>query len=535
MIRKFCLYLIIIFTFLSTIGCSQNSVDGGGGIETVAKTGKIVDESGNPAEAVVVKAYPDNFNPVSNKNFNSIYVDTTNDSGYYEIKIAKNGKYNVLGHSLINGYRFLSKDITEEAILDSDTLKGSGAMAVFVPQWLKDDSGYIFIPGTDIYALLSDTSEEGVLILTNVPAGSIEQVYYYDEGVGNDTSIFEEQSVIITSNDTAVIQAFGIVDIYSVASGHLLSDTVHSIIGDVNGNKWYGTGSGGVARYNGKVWDYYTTVNSNLKVNHIYDLWASDNGDVWAGTVGGGVAKYDGSTWIIFDQSNTDLVNDSIYVVCGCNSCGGVWLGTDYGLIYKPESVDSPCVHFHSGNTGLAGDSIFSLVLNTCGHMYVGTDKGVSFWDGSVWTVWTPENSALPGHIIYGMVDGQDGTLWAATDSGVAVYNGATWKKINPPVVDHDERYRALAISQDGELWAGSSGFGTILRSKNGMKLLLSGLDLGLSNHLFRINDIYPNESGEIEIATHYDGVLVLGNTDKSINFEVKSALAKRSNHSRRF
>ncbi len=520
--------IIIVSLLLMFVGCSQNSVDGGGGIETVAKSGKIVDENGDPAKNVVVKAYPDTYNPVTNANSNLVSIDTTNDSGYYNVKISKVDKYNILAHSLDNGYKVLSKDVTDQSNSLEDTIKNTGAMAVYVPEWLKNDSGFVFIPGTDIYASLDDTTDDGVLILSNVPAGSIENVSFYNDDIGADTSIFEEQSVVINSGDTIAIQKFGIVKRYYVGSGHILSDTVHSIVKDVYGNKWYGTGSGGVARFDGNDWFSFTTVNSNLKVNHIYDLWAADNGDVWAGTVGGGVAKFNGQTWNVYDQSNTDLINDSIYVVCGCNTCGGVWLGTDYGLNYMPASSDSACLHFHSGNSHLVGDSVFSLVLNTCGRMFIGTDKGVSFWDGTEWTIWTPENSNLPGAVVYGLIDGQDGTLWAATDNGVATYNGSSWKKINPPVIEHDERYRALAVSSDGELWAGSSGYGTILRSKNGMKLLLTGFDLGFPYDLIRINDIFPEANGTVEIATHYDGILVLGKTDQPDTQDFKSSTIRR-------
>lgn len=527
-------FFFIIIALL--LDCSQdNSVHGGGGIETVAKTGKIVNEEGTPVNSVIMVAYPDDFNPLTGDYMNCVFHDTTDSNGSYAIKISKNGNYNIIGHSQLNGSKTLIKNVTEESLLHSDTIKSTGSMAVFLPQWLKSDSGYVFIPGTDIYSSIADTTEDGILILADMPTGLFDQVYYYNLDEDSDTAVFEEVSVTISSNDTIVMEAFGLIDQYSVASGHILSDTVHSIVKDIYGNKWYGTGSGGVARLKGDDWDYFTTVNSNLKVNHIYDLWASQNGDVWAGTVGGGVAQFDGSEWNVFDQTNSEIINDSVYVVCGCSACGGIWIGTDYGLMYKPQSPDSSWEHYHSGNSALTGDSIFSLVLNTCGRMFIGTDKGVSFWDGDNWTIWTPENCSLPGSIVYGLIDGQDGTIWAATDKGVAKYNGANWQKIVPPVIDYDERYRALAISNNNELWAGSSGIGTILRSKNGMNLLLSAFDLGLPLNLVRINDIFPNENGEIEVATHYDGILILGKTDKRIEISSRSRSSKRIDMARRF
>lgn len=532
-LRAFLSLFIIVTLFWS---CSKdNSVHGGGGIETVAKTGKIVNEDGVAANSVIITSFPSDYNPLKNDDLSRVFIDTTNDSGYYEIKITKNGNYNILGHSLTNGYKTLIKNITEESLIQVDTIKSTGTMAVFLPQWIKSDSGYVFIPGTDIYSAISDTTDDGILMLSDMPTGLFDQVCYYNVGEESDTAVFKEVSVNVSSNDTIVMEAFGLIDQFSVASGHLLSDTVHSIVKDIYGNKWYGTGSGGVTRLRGDEWDYFTTVNSDLKVNHIYDLWASQNGDVWAGTVGGGVAQFDGSSWNVFDQSNSEIINDSVYVVCGCNACGGVWIGTDYGLMYKPESNDSAWEYYYSGNSPLAGDSIFSLVLNTCGRMFIGTDNGVSFWNGKDWTIWTPGNSNLPGSIIYGMVDGQDGTIWAATNNGVAKYNGAVWQKIVPPVIDYDERYRALAVSNENELWAGSSGIGTILRSKNGMNLLLRASDLGLSLDFVRINDIFPNENGRIEVATHYDGILVLGKTDSRIELSNKIAFSKRMNMSRRF
>lgn len=530
-------YLFIIFVILLLVGCSQNhSVDGGGGIETVAKIGKIIDEDGNPASSVQVKSFPSEYNPLSDLLGNKVYLDTTNDSGFYEIKVIKNGKHNIIASSLINNYSVMLKDITEESLLDQDTLKQAGTMAVYIPDWLKDDSGYVFIPGTDIYASLSDTTENGVLLLENVPVGTIDQVVYYDENSGSDTSIFDEKNITISSNDTIVMQAFGLIKRYSVSSGHLPSDRVHSIERDIYGNKWYATADG-VVKCDGIKWATFTNNTSNLKVNHVYDLWASNTGEVWAGTVGGGLACYDGNEWKSYDQTNSNIVNDSVYVVCGCSACGGIWLGTDYGLMYKPASSDSIWDHYHTENSALVGDSIFSLVLNTCGHMFIGTDKGVSFWDGETWTIWTPENSGLPGRVVYGLVDGLDGTIWAATNNGVAMYSDSSWEKIIPPVNEYDEMYRALAKSADGEIWAVSSGIGTILRSKNGMKLLLTAEDLGMQYDFVRINDVFPhNSNGEVEVATQYDGVLVLGKTDRPASrLSLRNISPRRYNNTRRF
>lgn len=507
--------VIIIHLFL--ISCSQDStVDGGGGIETVAKTGVIVNESGAPAPQVEIKVYPEGYIPLVSEYDVKIYTDTTDDSGFYEIKIKQNNNYNIIGQSLQNGDKVLSQNISTESEITIDTLKKVGAVAVFIPEWVNKETGFVYIPGTNIYQPLANISSDSVLILNKVPAGLIDQISFYNDLSGVDTLIYKETPITVNSNDTIVMQYFGVVEQYSLNTGHLNSNRVHSITQDIYGNRWYATGTGGVSKYDGQKWTPFTKENSNLQTNHVYDLWACKNGDVWAGTVGGGVARYDGQSddWQVWDTDNSDLINDSVYVVCGCSDCGGVWLGTDYGLMYKPESTDSGWMSFTADNSALTGDSIFSLVLDNCGHMYIGTNNGVSFWNGEIWKIWTPQNSNLPGSTVYGMVEDNNEILWVATDNGVAKYDGSKWEKIDPPLIEHDERYRALAISSRGELWAGSEGVGTLLRSYEGMKLLLSAEDLHLKYDLIRINDIFPVEGGRIEVATHYDGVLILDRTD---------------------
>lgn len=89
---------------------------------------------------------------------------------------------------------------------------------------------------------------------------------------------------------------------------------------------------------------------------------------------------------------------------------------------------------------------------------WVGSIRGVSHWDGSMWEA----RLDVPGRSVYAITRGPDGTLWFATASGIAELSAdGAW--IGHTVGQGErlarqssiERWGRLAFDAQGQLWAG--------------------------------------------------------------------------------
>jgi hypothetical protein len=68
----------------------------------------------------------------------------------------------------------------DTTIVPSGTLREPGAITLVVPQAISGDSGYAYLPGTDIVALHAPGRDE--VELDSIPAGTIPEIRFNDNG-----------------------------------------------------------------------------------------------------------------------------------------------------------------------------------------------------------------------------------------------------------------------------------------------------------------------------------------------------------------
>ena len=78
---------------------------------------------------------------------------------------------------------------------------------------------------------------------------------------------------------------------------------------DKTGNLWFGTGGGGVSRYDGKSFTTFTTA-QGLANNFVCSITEDKTGNLWFGT-GGGVSRYDGKSFTTFTTAQ-GLANNGV-------------------------------------------------------------------------------------------------------------------------------------------------------------------------------------------------------------------------------
>lgn len=192
---------ICIILLFSSLHCVAPVSSGGSSSETVI--GKVVNGDGSPACSTIVTLYPADYDPIRDAKLKRLTSDTTDAFGSYRVEVQDSAvNYSIIATMPKSGDRALVTDI----ILKDDTTRTQDAIlsrpgAILIPINSEFDltKGYVYVPGTNIYVLLSGRSD--YVILDSVPAGSKLSIHYTTgDGVGTTRVISD--SVYVSSNDT---------------------------------------------------------------------------------------------------------------------------------------------------------------------------------------------------------------------------------------------------------------------------------------------------------------------------------------------
>ncbi|MFL5752435.1 MAG: T9SS type A sorting domain-containing protein [Bacteroidia bacterium] len=153
----------------------------------------------------------------------------------------------------------------------------------------------------------------------------------------------------------------------------------NALLIDNAGNKWVGfanTNSSGrrLLKFDGTTW---TDHSSGLGTSKVFGLAQDVTGNIWIGT-DNGLVMYDGVSYTTYNTSNSSLAANTVFsVICSGNT---VYAGTSAGLsIY----TGSAWTNFSKLNSGLCADSIYSINSEDPTHFWLGTNHGLSCYDGS--------------------------------------------------------------------------------------------------------------------------------------------------------
>lgn len=163
------------------------------------------------------------------------------------------------------------------------------------------------------------------------------------------------------------------------ASDGLPGQRIQALFVDSKDRLWVGTNNG-LAVLNGAGWKIYTTQNSALPANDIRALSETADGQLWVGTWASGIA-----------QLNPDREEWQTLTVAD----------------------------------GLVSNGVVALLRDQSGGMWVGTEGGISRFDGNTWQSYQ-EAEGLAGGIVTTMYQDHLGIYWLATVGGLRRYQPET-------------------------------------------------------------------------------------------------------------
>ncbi|HON11702.1 MAG TPA: DUF2341 domain-containing protein [Chitinispirillaceae bacterium] len=177
--KKKIIYLVLMSVFV-LLRCSGNGNLAGAGSETTNSLMGVIYQAGlKPVPNAHVHLFPSDYDAVKDGNLQKKLADTTDNQGRYLFKNLPEGTYVILARSntentsaLVTGVRTNGDTVNvPDAVLET-----SGEIRVTLPEGKNDSTGYVYIPGTDIFAFLESENRE--VILGNVPPGKIPEIVY---------------------------------------------------------------------------------------------------------------------------------------------------------------------------------------------------------------------------------------------------------------------------------------------------------------------------------------------------------------------
>jgi ligand-binding sensor domain-containing protein len=121
--------------------------------------------------------------------------------------------------------------------------------------------------------------------------------------------------------------------------------------------------------------------------NIVKAVFIDENGIKWFGTENG-VSCYDGENWVTYTIEDY-LVNNSVNDIAFQLSHYGpeIWLATNAGASVFAIELDAvtAATSYTSANSGLTGDTVRTIALDTANTRWFGTNGGITVFAGNIW------------------------------------------------------------------------------------------------------------------------------------------------------
>ncbi|MBN1306730.1 MAG: DUF2341 domain-containing protein [Chitinispirillaceae bacterium] len=171
--------LLPLIAGVSLLHCSGR-LAGAGSETTNSIVGSIRNQDDSPALNTVVKLFPDDYDPVAHAGTPHPLVDTTDSEGTFTFEDIDTGSYSILARNdrtatgvLIPGV-FIA-GVETPTIISPVKLAGTGSVEADFSGSGTAASGYLFIPGTDLFSPIGD---DGAVVLDDIPSGNLSKVIH---------------------------------------------------------------------------------------------------------------------------------------------------------------------------------------------------------------------------------------------------------------------------------------------------------------------------------------------------------------------
>ena len=207
----------------------------------------------------------------------------------------------------------------------------------------------------------------------------------------------------------------------------------------------------------------YTTTDG-LMDNFVECINVDVDDNIWFGT-SVGFQKYNPSTpdWTNFDIANyPDMVSNSIKQLN--STLNAIWIGSDYGI----NMWNEPVLTTYNSTNGLASNQVKSIDVkdNSPDDIWIGTNQGVSHFDGSSWISYSTPDLHWSG--VNATAFDSNGDKWFASPlGGITHFDGTTFTPYDTSNGLLSQFVTALLIDDQDNKWVGTSSGMSVLDATN--------------------------------------------------------------------
>ncbi len=169
------------------------------------------------------------------------------------------------------------------------------------------------------------------------------------------------------------------------------------------------------------------------------------------------------------------------------------------GLALDPKKIISNYIH-HIWTTkdGIPQNTIYSIVQDSHGYIWIGTDGGLARFDGLEFKLFNKSNTpAIKNDSITSLFISSDKTLWIGTyGGGITLHKGNHF--LSPSSLEPHYFIQSITEDQDKNIWIGTIGGGILLFKDN----LFSSIteEDGLSSNI--VSSVFADTKGKLWIGT---------------------------------
>lgn len=311
--------------------------------------------------------------------------------------------------------------------------------------------------------------------------------------------IFFNQSLIFAQKDTDSQTVQPLKFRHFKSNDGLPQNSVLAIHQDEKGFIWMGTDDG-LARYDGyefRVFRHEPGDSTSINHNVIRSIISDPLNNLWIGTEGGGVSIFDPNFEHFYPlhslQEFPSALRDAKISSMILGRDHTIWIGTNGSGIFslkinyefksatKDNLIRFDVQHFHSKNSRLSDDKIWSLFEDSSGRIWTGThEKGASYFQNGIWNsvdLLLPDGHSQSVKVFY---EDDSGNFWIGTEAFGLFFKGkneSEFKSINLPGSESTFKQRDLnvtSIQEDdqGAIWIGTLGRGLFVYNPSNFQVL---------------------------------------------------------------
>ena len=521
--RKPYIALLLVTGILALLDCANLAGAGGGSdVGNGIVTGNLTNDDGSPAAGVVVTLVPYLHNPATDDGSCNCMKDTTDENGTYTFSLTANGTYNIQAMNPEKGTQTLLTQVqirlNKMLYLPQHQLVAPGIITIYLPKSIDTVTGYLYIQGTTLWTPLSKAKKslEGEFIVQfdSVPATTVPVMKYVFQGATEQSMVLSDSTPVLP-NSVSVIDAFIFWKQFTVSNSALPSDAIRDIQVLPDGSQWFAT-AGGVVRVANQDWTIFSTANSPLPSNDVLKISYEKNMTVWFAT-SRGAASFGADQWTCFNPGNSGLPSSHITDIL-IDPWGNKWFSTfDAGVAKHIGSL----WFVHNSNNSPLHNTVYRMIIEDDPEipnwvLWCATPVGATFFNGTIWKVFSTQNSGILEDTVTCMTSDHAGNKWFGHKNGISLFSQMTWTVFRRYLITGlTSPVTAIAEDNNGTMWFGTQS--GVIKYTGTTWVPCTGKRYRLLEHA-KVNTLFIDAHDNKWVGTADNGIIVFGPDEQSGN-----------------